>query len=115
MTFSDIRKRFKGTMVAMALAALALQACSGSDKPFTIVDDTPPSDGGPNPGTGNPPPGAEGCTVNFTGKMQFQVSSAGMAPIIDSRFIDIPAIPIKVDGNNLTMAGADFPRFKAFI
>ncbi|HKX12552.1 MAG TPA: hypothetical protein VJP40_05320 [bacterium] len=115
MTFSDIRKRFKGTMVAMALAALALQACSGSDKPFTIADDTPPSDGGPNPGTGNPPPGAEGCTVNFNGKMQLQVSSAGMAPIIGSRFIDIPPIPIKVDGNNLTLVGADFPRFKAFI
>ncbi len=115
MTFSDVRKRFKGTMVVMALAALALQACSGSDKPFTIVDDTPPSDGGANPGGSNPPPGAEGCTVNFNGKMQLQVSSAGQAPIIGSRFIDIPAIPIKVDGNNLTMAGADFPRFKAFI
>ena len=115
MTFSGLRKRFKGTMVAMALVALALQACGGSDKPFTIADDSPPTTGGPNPGGGNPPPGAEGCTVNFLGKMQLQVSSAGQAPIIGSRFIDIPPIPIKVDGNNLTMPGAEFPRFKAFI
>ncbi|HEX5034483.1 MAG TPA: hypothetical protein VFW62_08395, partial [bacterium] len=115
MTFSGLRKRFKGKMVAMALVALALQACGGSDKPFTIADDSPPTTGGPNPGGGNPPPGAEGCTVNFLGKMQLQVSSAGMAPIIGSRFIDIPPIPFKVDGNNLTVVGSEFPRFKAFI
>jgi len=115
MTFSALRKRFKGTMVMMALVALALQACGGSDKPFSIVgEDTDPPPGGPNPGTSTPPP-AEGCTVNFSGKMQLQVSSAGMAPIIGSRFIDIPPIPIQVDGNNLTMVGSDFPRFKAFI
>lgn len=110
MTFSRLRKRFN-TMMAMALVALALQACSGSDKPFSIVgDETPPVPGGSDPDTNNPPPGDE-CVVNFSGTMQLKVDSTNTVKL-DANPVEITGIPIKVSGNNLTMEGDTFPEIK---
>jgi len=99
------------------LMFFALAACAGEDKPFSLVGDS--NDGGADPSTNNPgggetPGGQEGCFVNFNGQMQLKISAApsGGAPLekLDAKPVVLQPIPIKADGNTLTLAGDTFPQ-----
>jgi hypothetical protein len=115
MSVISVRNFFSKLMV-VAFTALALTGCVGQDKPFSLVGDSnkPPPDGGPTP-PGDPGGGMEGCFVNFNGEIQLKISAhpTGGTPIekLDARPVALEPLPIKADGNNLTIFGDQFPTF----
>lgn len=105
------KRTVRGAIVLCALG-WALAGCGSADKPFSLVGDAPPS---APPGDGAAPGGpVDGCFVNFKSLIQLKISAnpAGEPlEVLDSNPVDIPPIPIRVDGSQLTMAGDTFPEF----
>ncbi len=120
MAFSIFRKRFF-ELVFMTVMVVGLSRCGGVDKPFTLVPDTSsetqPTDGGgtetqPTDGSGGS--GSSACYVNFSSQLQMKVSAkpAGapnQTEILDAIPFSIDPIPLRVEGNNVTIEGDNFP------
>jgi len=116
MSLTGFRKLVSKFSLSL-LCLFLLTHCSGQDKPFSLVSgsDSPPPGGNTPGGSGGstPAPSDNGCFVTFNGTMQLKVSAspAGGAPLekLDAHKVTLKPIPIKADGNNLTMIGDKFP------
>jgi hypothetical protein len=90
----------------------ALAGCGGADQPFSLVGDKPPSTpSGPGAGPSGP---VEGCFVQFKSLIQLKLSAnpeGDPLEVLDANPVDIPPIPIKVEGSKISISGDTFPEF----
>jgi hypothetical protein len=106
--------QFKNFLCA-TIALLCLIGCAGADTPFTLVDQTPPHNGGTTPPSSNPATSGQGCLVTFSSQIVLKTkltpgasSSADPTGLVTSDPHDMPPIKLHFNGSTVTLIGDEF-------
>ncbi len=96
-------------LIAMAVVLLALTRCEKQNSPI-ILENPPPSENPDAPG--GEEPSTDECFINYNSTIQLNISAKPgqeSLEVLDANPIAISSIPLRINGNEVTLRGEYFP------